>query len=40
VCGEVSDENVVVFFEGVSGDVLKNFLSLIYTGPGADVKIF
>jgi hypothetical protein len=32
-CGDVSDENVVVFFEGISGDVLKNFLSLIYTGP-------
>ena len=31
-CGDISDENVVVFFEGISGNVLKNFLSLIYTG--------
>ena len=32
VCGDVDNENVVVFLEGFSGDVVKEFLSLIYTG--------
>ena len=31
-CGDSYDDNVVVFFEGIPGDILKNFLSLIYTG--------
>jgi hypothetical protein len=32
VCGEVDNENVVVFIEGFSGNTVKNFLSLIYRG--------
>ena len=31
-CEEITDENVVVFFEGIFGDLLQHFLALIYTG--------
>jgi hypothetical protein len=31
-CEEITDENVVVFLEGIPGDILHSFLSLVYTG--------
>ncbi len=31
-CDKSSDENVVILFDKISGSVLQNFLSLIYTG--------
>ena len=31
-CDDITDEKVVIIFAGISGKILKNFLSLIYTG--------
>ena len=31
-CDKSSDENVLILFDQISGSVLQNFLSLIYTG--------
>ena len=39
VCGDVDNENVVVFVEGYSGEVVKNFLSLIYRGSMICTKL-
>jgi hypothetical protein len=31
-CNDITDEKVVLIFAGITGKILKNFLSLIYTG--------
>ena len=37
-CEEVADENVVIIFDQIPGNILKNFLSLIYTGASSSLK--
>jgi len=31
-CNDITDDKVVIIFAGISGKILKNFLSLVYTG--------
>ncbi len=37
-CEEVSDENVVLIFDQIPGNILRNFLSLIYTGASSSLQ--
>jgi hypothetical protein len=37
-CGDITDDKVVLIFAGISGQVLKSFLALIYTGMSDDMS--
>ncbi len=36
-CNDITDEKVVLIFAGITGKILKNFLSLIYTGTSDNI---
>jgi hypothetical protein len=37
-CEEIADENVVLIFDQIPGNILKNFLALIYTGASSSLQ--